>query len=378
MHRFAFSLAVVATVAASGCVHIEEDDGPAAVNESNLTARLATRIEGCTPLSSTSHWVRTRGRVRDDDGVLGHVRTRLFSSMAECESIEEKPLPRAYFYGGLKTWGWLALGDQAKRLETQAEVTAHFDELCSMARDGARLGSEMKCHADLIGVSPRGWVRSTEALARDLIDNHGATVSIDVRTSMGAKFTEVEAEIDRIFNGKWGRLSSQFLDDYTFELSLDLEPQVGPDGGGSVASAVSAAEMNRMCAIYRNAMIAHGHDGAELRCFLYEYSKPTMIRDPEHLDPWIYPVVMSSPTQERIGNQLEKEGVNPTMDTLRERGLDVFEEWMNRVRTKYPKDRPMGCMFFSAPYLGIGERNPFTYAQGVQRVGELCDIYSFQ
>jgi hypothetical protein len=370
------SLVALAVLAAS-CAAPVGPEAPAR-DESALTERspfdVCADLAPDAPERAQGMTVRAKGVLPTDDGSIGAVVSRLYRDRAACQAAKLRPVPKAYFYGNLGTWGWLGLDDRARSLRTSADVVARFGQLCEEARRESGLGAEMPCHADLIAVSPRGWVRPTEQVAKAILDAHpDATLSLDVRERDGASFATVAADVERLFDGSsW--MSREVLARHPFGLSLDLEPQIGPNGGNAVASAVSAATVNAMCDAYRDRMIALGHPREKLTCFLYEYAKPTMVKDPQNLSPWIFPVLMSSPTITRTRAEL----VRRTPADVAARGLAIAEEWVDIMRRSYASSGVHGCMFFQAGYLTDGQRNPFTYADAAKAFGGKCDIHSFQ
>lgn len=380
-------LAVWSMALCASCAGSPADDDGAESASALSSVALETRFTACEALDAIESdpnrpWRQYRysaiGRLRDPQPGGPANERALFTSEASCERVPERPMPKAYFYGNLGTWGWLGLDDRAGILRTEDDVVGRFDELCHMARDGANLGERMPCHADLITATPRGYVRATESVARKILERKGATVSIDIRTSSGVSWSGVMSRIVQLFEGKTSALSKAFLEEHAVGLSLDLEPQIGPTGAAGLYSGVQAATVNAFCDAYRQRMLALGHDSDKLTCFLYEYAKPTMVNDPENLAPYVFPVLMSVPTDERVMDELAREGAPRDSETRAQRGIEIQRRWIDLVKAKYPADRPMGCMFFVAPYLQIGERTSFDYPQGVRGFGNACDIYSFQ
>ena len=279
----------------------------------------------------------------------------------------------AFFYGNAGTWGWLGLADDASLLKTPAQVSARFDELCDDARAVHPDGADLPCHADLIAVAPTADISKTQAVAEQLIADHGASISLDLRTRGSVTFTQVRQKVASIFAGNTSIVSEQFLRDNLVGLSLDLEPQVVESGWRP-----SAAQVNAMCDAYRDTMISYGHDASDLWCFLYEFGHPTMVLDGENLDPWVFPILMSGATRPRVLADLNAMGLPATPENLRDVGLDIKEAWIDEVDAEYSQSGIMGCMLFTAPYLTQSQRDMFDFADAIGAFDDKCDIWSFQ
>lgn len=382
------ALAVMAAIGTGACgaQGPESDDAESTAAELS-DVRLASRYTECEVLPEPErdaerrfrvYRYKAKGREALAGGLAGGAKEARFSSRWSCENVPFRALPKAYFYGNVGTWGWLGLDDQANLYRSEDQVVGRYRELCAQVRSESGLGQDMPCHADLIAYTPNGYIRKTEELATRLADAEGATLSIDFRGRASTTWPELTREIERLFKGESVALSREFLETHRVGLSLDLEPQIGPSEGVGIYGFAEASVVNTMCDTYRQIMIGYGHDPAGLECFLYEYAKPTMVLDPEHLAPYVHAVLMSGVSVRWAQSETAKKGLRGSTENWSKVGLEGQREWIDRTRRAYGEDKPFGCMFYSAPYLRDTQRNPFTFADASAHFADVCDIYSFQ
>jgi len=342
------------------------------------SASIACRHTLCVELSAddpddaealiAGYSYKAEGRRLGANGQCGEVVTSHFLSQDSCLAIAYKKLPIALFYGNLGTWGWLGLDDQARLYGTVDEVVAKFETLCQQTRTETGLGEHLKCHADLIGYAVVGYIRATQEVAHRLIEEQDATITIDIRTRPEKPWSFVQQIVSQIFSGNTTVVSKEFLQTHPIGLSLDLEPQLDP-GEGSYYS-VPAWVANWLCNTHRDLMISYGHDPNDLICFLYEYANPTMVGDGENLEPYILPVLMTIVDKYRV--------MPGTHEELVQKALALKELWIDETNRAYPLTDITGCMFFTAPYLTLGQRDYFTFEQAWDAFGDKCDIHAFQ
>jgi len=256
------------------------------------------------------------------------------------------------------------------------EVVDRYGELCQRARSQSGLGEHLKCHADLIGYAPTGYLWITQEVAQRLITEYGATITIDIRTDTASSFSKVYGIVDKIFTGQSGVVSSGFLDQHPIGLSLDFEPQVIGGMG------VSAYWTNKICNRHRELMTNRGHEPKDLVCFLYEFGNPPMMFDGENLEPYIFPILMSIAAEELVDAKLRAEGKDPskTPDEVKEAmALEYKESWVDNIAAEYTNTDYTGCMFFRAGYLAeYSSKDKFTFIQALDAFANKCDVYSFQ
>jgi hypothetical protein len=293
--------------------------------------------------------------------------------MQACEALPFRPMPKAILYGNIGTWGSLGVDSEGRLFQSIDEVSDRFGALCSRFQEESGFGQALRCHADLIGVAPTGRISRTEQVAQRLVDDHGALLSIDMRPSASKSYGDIVAEIHDVFSGETSIISDEFLDAHPVGLSLDLEQHVVLKGWRPTAYWI-----NLMCNTHRDLMVARGHSEDELDCFLYEFAKPTMVWNPDKLEPWIYAALMSRADYDRTVDELERDGVPITEDTIRERALQIKDEWIDLYRAAYEGADRIGCMFVEADYLTPGERDMFSFEDGLNYFGHKCDVYSFQ
>lgn len=125
-------------------------------------------------------------------------------------------------------------------------------------------------------------------------------------------------------------------------------------------------------------LVGHGHEPEELTCFLYEFGRPTMVADGENVEPWIFPIHMSSVDRYRVTRELQAAGVAVTEEAIVARALEIKEGWIDNTITSWSSAPGIGCMFAEAPYLFASQRDAFSFAQGIGAYGDKCAIWSFQ
>ncbi|MCC6750214.1 MAG: hypothetical protein IT371_21280 [Deltaproteobacteria bacterium] len=284
------------------------------------------------------------------------------------------PATKVVFYGNLGTWGSLGVDDHAKTYRTAEEVAARYEELCTRTRTQTGLGEKLACQADLIAVSPRGRVARTESVAQLLVDRYKAPLSLDIRSDGHVSPAAIKAEVEQIFRGKTRIISKAFLEKHPVGLSLDFEPQICDGGYG----AISARAINGICGVHRQIMAEYGHDVSKLDCFLYEYGRPTIVADGENLEPYVYPMLMSVADRDRVTRELVRDRKPTTSEAVVSAALDLKALWIDWMRDEYKNAKVTGCMFFTVPYLTIGQRDHFSFLEGMKRFGQKCDVISFQ
>lgn len=339
--------------------------------DAGTPAPLVCRHQACVQVAGG---FATSGRLGDAQGRCGEgvVVDTVYPTQAECEAVPFRALPKLLFYGNLGAWGSLGLDDNGTMWKSVAEVSARFGSLCAQKRAVSAIGNHLTCQADLIAIAPNNAVSSTQAVAERLLADHGARVSLDVRTKGQVTYAALQKQVDDLFAGKTSAVSSAFLTAHPVGLSLDFEPQV-VDGHMTPTAAIT----NAICGVYKARMLGYGHKAEDLECFTYEYGYP-MVSDASKLEPWIYPVLMSMSDRNHAIAELKSAGLPVTEPNIVARALLRKEYWIDHLAAAYSATPVTGCMFADAAYLTVGQADAFTFAQGVAAYGHKCDVYSFQ